>query len=383
MLALTKAGKIAVAVIAILSTGLIYVLFFTPSSAKPPAKVDSGGVPLTEPAPVPAGYQFPLKGDQLKQWNQQASGFKNNLDYCMFFTSYPSSRAKPLHFTAAIVPKDSEPFGALQYTDRSTGRTYYPAYPATGSADQLTALLGGEDTAPQCDGLFAGGQPLPIMIEFPAGVSAPASGLVDVSGYMSWQYGGVMDGNNDFTAEQQGSYGAATVINAGQIKEASAQQALAPALYARNLDIAIRKGSITLRLIRIEFAADQTRLLAELNNNASLASEEGWAGPMNGDGGAVLKQGGSSVGLTPDGELAKAANSDGTAGDLLSSESIPGGSGGGKPGQLLGYIIFPSIDARQSATLSLPDLPTASSNDPLPIRIDLPAKLNKRCPGCD
>jgi hypothetical protein len=359
-------------------TGLIYVLFFSGSSS-PPASVDSGGAPLTEPAPVPTGYQFPLKGDQLKQWNQQAGKVGSNLNYCSFFSAYTSSRATPLRFPAAIVPKDSDPFGALQYTDRSTGRTYYPAYPATGSADQLTALLGGEDTAPDCGGLFAGGQPLPIMIEFPAGVSAPASGLVDVSGYMSWQYGGVMDGNNDFTAEQQGSYGAATVISAGQIKEASAQQALAPALYARNLDIAIRKGSITLRLIRVDFAADQTRLLVGLNNNSSLASEEGWTGIDA----AVLKQGGSSVGLAPDGELAKAANSDGTAGDLLSSEPIPGGTGGGKPGQLLGYIIFPSIDARQSATLSLPDLPTASSNDPLPIRIDLPAKLNQRCPGCD
>ena len=66
MLALTKAGKIAVVVIAILLTGLIYILFFSGSSA-PPADVDGKGIPLTKQSPVPAGYQFPLKGDQLKQ----------------------------------------------------------------------------------------------------------------------------------------------------------------------------------------------------------------------------------------------------------------------------------------------------------------------------
>ena len=380
MLALTKAGKIAVVVIAILLTGLIYILFFSGSSSTP-ADVDGKGIPLTEEAPEPSGYQFPLKGDQLKQWNQQASKVGSNLTYCSFFRAYSKSRDIPLRFPAAIVPKDSEPFGSLQHTDRSTGRTYYPAYPATGTAEQLTGLLDGDpDTAPDCGGIFGGEPPLPLMIEFPAGVSAPASGLVDVSGYMSWQYGEVMDkASNDFTVEQNSPYNQlATVINAGQIKEASAQQALAPALYARNLDIAIRKGSITLRLIRIEFAADQTRLLAELNNNSSLANEEGWAGISDSE----LKQGGSGP-VAPDGELAKTANSGGITSDLLSSESIPGGSGGGKPGQLLGYIIFPSIDARQSATLSLPDLPTATSNDALPIRIDLPAKLNKRCPGCD
>lgn len=367
MLRLTKAGKIVFALGTLLLCGLIYFLFFKPEGAPP---TDAQGIPFSSPAAdPPKPFKFPLSDDQAALWAQQSEKNRAVLKHCSFFKDYPASRDKggiKLDFVG-IVPEDAAE-SPYYRQDPETGRFYAPVYPVgagTEGVNQALAAYGGDPKGVDPCVVGPDGAPTPVVVVWPKGQNPPTQGgLVRVLGYMAWQFGFIK-------AEVPDQ--AATVVNAGRIEDASLQQALAPAIRQRVLNILVKRGPVWLRLGRIEFAATQTRLWTTLWNTSSEAVS-GYGGVTR----ATIREAGKAeqkagpIKLTGTQSLSKLEKN----GDLLSSTDIPPPSV--NTGGLSGYITFPPVDPSRVLILDLPD-PYAGSggaNDKA-ISIQLRPQQNK------
>ena len=346
MIKLTKTGKIVLGTLLVLFCGLIYILFFR-GEAPPPT--DPQGVPLQQSAPVPQGYKFPLSREDSERWSTAAIPTRNKLTYCSFFTEkvggdYESNRQTPLDFVAIVAPEARQ--SPYYYQDPKKKREYYPVFPiGAGSKGLKDALAAASEDAESADPCIVGaeGSPVPVVVAFPPGEAPPAGGLVRIKGYMALQYGYLSDNVPDVTAP---------IVNAGEVKPASLQQALSPANYQRVLNLSLRRGPVVMRLSRVEFSSQQTRVWAEIWNT-SPKPLEAWQGVSA----ATIQERGAPA-VKPAGLQEAPAGADQlgdleVSDDLLQQTEIPAASG--TPGKVSGYIIFPYVNPKKPIELSIPD----------------------------
>jgi len=348
VLRLTRTGKIVSVVLLLAFCAVLYLLFFKPD---PAPLADDNGIPLSQPIknpPVP--YKFPLSAQQAEQWQQAASSNSSKLSYCTFFSQYADSRDAKLDFVGVMAPKAIE---SPYFHRNSKGREYYPVYPIGPGSDGIKYALAGaskdQKNIDPCT-LDAEGSPTPVVVAFPKGVSPPSGGLVRVLGYMAWQYGYI---------NPQARNPLATVVNAGQVTGTSSQQALAPTQLKQILNIVVGRGPIVIRLSRIEFASEQTRLWVELFNTSSQTAA-GWTGVSQ----ATIQELGAPDSLKAGStklEQASSLDSLRIPNDLLQNTDIPPFSASGA-GRTSGYITFPAVNPSKVLILNLPD-PSQGSTD--------------------
>ena len=360
MIKLTLTGKIAAGLALVLLGIGVYMLFFRPA---PGPVVDDQGLALSVASKPPPGFTFPLDDKQAAAWDKKSA---KDPAYCDFLSRYEKNRQTLLTFTALLDedPKASPYF----YTDPTTKREYYPVYPIGGArgADKALQASGqgaGEGDIDPClvDSSESAG--LPILVAFPPGAPAPKSKVIKVRGYMAYtsDYLGI-DETLDTTV----------IVNAGSVSEASLQQALAPARSSRELDIRIRRGDLLLRLGRIEFASDQTRVWVQIFNSSSV-EQPAWAGVS---GSQITQEGAAEM---PSGfELAAATDlqsaQGGAASDILPDAPVKPATA--KAASLEGFITFGPVDPSKKLTLNIPDpSPGDSSSTPV-ILISLDPALN-------
>lgn len=359
MIKLTKAGKIVVGVVGVLLCALIYFMFFRPA---PPPPTDEAGVLLTAPGPVPKPYSFPLKGKQAEVWQQKASKRRSQLTHCAFLTRsvYQSSRTKELDFVG-IIPKDATE-SPYYYLDPKGGREYFPVLPIGPGSEGVKYAVAAAGGDTQAVDPCTGG--VPIMVAFPEGTNPPQSGLIRVLGYMAW--------TSDDLNMTSPPPATTTVVNAGSVKEASLQQALAPATRERMLNVVVRRGPVEMRVGRIEFASNQTRVWVSLINRS--------AEPVDGFqvARATLEERGRAPQPASTSPLpgARDLGSRQEQTDLLENKEIPPPSG--RAGKLEGFITFPAVNPSALLTLRLPDpYPSTGGQGEQAISIQLRPQANQ------
>lgn len=346
MVKLTRTGKIALGVVLVIFCGLIYFLFFR---GDPPPATDTEGIALTDPAPVPKGFKFPLSKEASLKWQQEAAPTRDKLSYCSFFSAdfggaYEENRNVPLDFVAILAPDARQT--PYYYRDPETKRSYYPVYPigagSEGLKQALAAASGDTESVKEC-ALGADEGAVPVVVAFPPGENPPSGGLLRIKGYMAWQFGYV---KADVPDQQ------APVVNAGEVTAASAQQALSPATYERILNISMRRGPVVMRLSRVEFSPEQTRVWVELWNT-SPRPLDAWEGITS----ATLQERGApavkATGAQEDTTGADQLGDLDVTNDILQSTEVPAASG--TPGKVSGFLVFPSVNPDKVVELFMPD----------------------------
>jgi len=353
---LTRTGKIFVAVVAVIVLILGYFTVFSGDDAPP----DLG---LDRPAKIPAPFKFPLTGAQAQQFDVRAHGNREKLDVCQFFTHYATNRGIPIQFEA-LIPDDARQ-SPYFYTDPRTGREFWPAYyvPATSTGvSEAQAIASGDTEKLEGCAQDANGAPVPILIGFARG-QKPTGNLIRVNGVIWWDS---LQLNPRQRITAAGAETAdAPVVLAGEAQRISALALQRPAFKERVLNFAFRHGKVALRVSRVEFASDQTRVWVELINKTATPLPA-WSGvnqaSLRQDGGPTL-----TVGLSSD---EGGPTADDT--DTLPDEDLPPRGAG----NLSGYLIFPEVDPGRTVFLNLPEVDADLDNGVAPVTIRLDPDLN-------
>lgn len=357
---LTAAGKVVVGVFLIIMVGAMYMLFFRPEP--------DTGPDLSQPAPLPAGIKFPLRGDDLAAFSKKAAKTRRQLDFCSFYSYYADNRGVPIMFEAYI-SKDARD-SPYYYVDPETQREYYPAWYIKPNSKGLkiaqAAAEGDIEELPPC--MLAGEDqvPMPILLGFERG-QKPSSDIVQVQGIIWW------DSLSLNPAQQESAAGQATtgipVVQVGHVTPKTPSSVAKPAVRQRILNLAFQRGAAILRVSRIEFAPDETRVWIQLLNKSG-SPLPAWTG--NSDA-TLREEGGPSMNPGTGQDAESAAEDEQTPDDLLPEEDIPAKGGGG----LRGYLVFPAVQDSNTLFLNLPEPNTRVDEGGLPISIKLRPEFNE------
>lgn len=330
---LTRLGKIVIASVALIMTLMVWLLFLRPHDTGPD---------LTVPADT-GGYSFPFKS--ATERDRFADSSREVVGYCPFFDQYSAIRGLPITFQALIAPSAKQ--SPYYYRDDDLGMEFIPAYfvaPGTRGVLDARAFSHQDFTnLPPCAQTTGG----VILLGFKTG-DLPPSQLINLEGMVWWSSGAMNPAQFDTQAGAE--TGDAPVVVVGSYETLSPSQVSAPASSTRALNTAIARGPGIIRIGRIEYADDQTRVWVELINKG-VAPLQQWAGlsqaTLKEDGGPSLPQGAISR-SSDDGD-----SEDATAPlDGLPNEAVPPQ----QSGTLKGYLFFPRVDASKVLYLSMPDL---------------------------
>jgi hypothetical protein len=354
---LTAKGKVFAGVALTLLVGVIYMVFVHKSTPPPN--------PLDQPAAAPTGFHFPFKSLQEEaSFSKYSTETLPKLDYCQVYSGYSANRGVPIEFDAMISPTARQ--SAYYYKDPATGREYLPAYLIPRTGNGLAAV----QAAAQTTGNTAEGTPGlgpcasrtngALLLAFDKSIP-PTTDLVRVKGFLWWS-------SSLLGSSKTVGYPDLPIVMVGAQKPQTASEIGRPAYRTRTLNIAVKSSDVIVRISRVEWASEETRVWAEVINLRGYELNP-WEGiskmTIREQGKASQGVGTSSTDETIDQQRTKFD-------DLLPADEIPPKG----TGTLKGYIVFPRTDPTKRIFLTMPDPDPDTELDASPITVKLNPDLN-------
>jgi hypothetical protein len=361
---LTTFGKIFVAGFSLFIVGVLYLVFLKPTDTGPD---------YTLPAKLGFTQEEIAKSSKLeKAFKQEAI---KAVSYCNFFSGYRPNRGKPIRFDAYIPGNYSK--SIYYYEDPKTGEQTIPAYFITpgGGGLALAKSFAEEDyqRLPSCvltpD---LGGSGGIIMLSFPKG-RVPQGQYIRAYGALWWDSINLNPGQIE--TEEGATSAPAPVVKIATYDRLTTSQASDPANVTFPLNIAVQRGPGVIRLNRLEFADNETRVWVELINLTPRSLEQ-WRGASE----ACIRPAGDACitagtfggeGDSPDDGENQVANDD----TLSPDAPIPPAAAGAS---LSGYLTFSRLDPGQDLRLELPDFSDSGDETTAPIVVQLPNEKTAR-----